>query len=133
MDCPPFETKPIQSDPLNGVDPFIMILSPSSSNETQLKVTNTHILESEVGDVLESHIAILDKTIASNSDHADLSDTVIPLTSLLLEKFGDSDIKNINRVHSMLCEVADMGVWSIEGESSTSLNSASKLPPPPTN
>ena len=86
---------------------------------TESASPSTH--SSKVGeDILDSHLDVLQKTIASvglsKEDMQDLQDTVVPLASALIdisEKTGDR--AKAMRAHAVLSEVSHMGIWSVEG------------------
>ena len=64
---------------------------------------------------------MLESTLPPTTDLADLSETVVPLASLLLER---GDAQSVNRAHGALCEVSNMGVWTVESEREMNSNNA---------
>jgi len=64
------------------------------------------------GDILDGMCDILDKTLECTDDLKDLSETVVPLASALLdisERTGDE--AKLMKSHSVLSQVAHMGIW----------------------
>ena len=75
--------------------------------------------ERDWGDTLSGQVELLNKTLVGcdRGDIEDIANTAIPLASTLLE-IGEkqNDAQKMLRSHQVLCEVAQMGVWSVGAE-----------------
>ena len=85
-------------------------LAPSNQNSPPLNNTE------QVGaDLLDEHLDLLERTLPADTDFADLTETVVPLASILLDR---GDMQSVTRAHGALCEVSNMGVWTVESSDS---------------
>jgi len=131
-------------DPLPSITPQIIRERPAELDIDALTLTTEPKSPShtdQVGDdLLDAQLDLLEKTLPENSDFADITDTVVPLASILLDR---GDTQSINRAHGALCEVSNMGVWTVESSgggivktarvsTTTAANTATSVNTPPT-